>query len=341
MMKEIIERLPKTELLSDTIFNNLVKSLVDYENNHYQLAALITILTIYKISTKQLITLITSFRHQPLYTFSGASEIPVIDIVGTGGDGANSLNISTTTSLIVAAAGIKVAKHGNRSISSKCGSADLLEAWGVPLTNNDNNQLVACLEKVGITFFLASEFSPLMKRLSPIRKNLGFRTCFNNLGPFLNPFNLNHILLGVAETGFMLTAINILKEMGYKKAMVVHCGGLDELTTLTTNEYYFLEDNQISYHRLEPEQLGFTRGTLSDLQGGDANYNGHILKKLLQGKLEEINKTLLETIILNVAASLYLVNKVSSINDGCVLAEQIIKSGGGYEKLIEWTQFKI
>lgn len=289
--------------------------------------------------TDNLFLLLNQIR-QPLFnTLGSQSSQPVIDIVGTGGDGANTLNISTVSSIIVASSGIKVAKHGNRSISSKCGSADLLEAWGIKLTH-EVDYLLNCLDQVGITFFLATHFNPTFGLLGPVRKKLGFPTCFNKLGPFLNPCQLTHTLIGVADPDFLKPAICLLQKQGYQRAAVVHCCGLDELTTIGENQYYLLDQGKISYHTLDPTELGFSLGNLKDLQGNYAETNKIVLGHLLEGKHQDLKTTLLETIILNVGFVLYLVGKTDSLLAGCQLARQYTLSGQGGKLLAKWKGYQ-
>lgn len=337
-MKKILQKLIANNKLEDDDLKKIILYLEDSNSEDIVISSFISLLKAKGINTDEFILLVKHFRPQPLLKLKTSLDRPVIDIVGTGGDGANTLNISTTSAIITAACGVKVAKHGNRSVSSKCGSADLLDKWGISLDCNKES-LMNCLSRVGITFLSAPHFNPLMKRVAPIRKALGFPSCFNYLGPFLNPCQLSHILLGVADIEFMETAIMTLKEQGFKRAMVVNCCGLDELATIGKNEYYELTNGLITRSTLDPLDYGFAIGELSDLMGDDVEYNSQVLEDVLKAIKTDENLVLRETLILNSGCALYLVDKCPTIKAGCEMARQLLDSSLAYDKLVEWRNY--
>ncbi|MEX1375937.1 MAG: bifunctional anthranilate synthase component II/anthranilate phosphoribosyltransferase [Eubacteriales bacterium] len=246
-----------------------------------------------------------------------------LDTCGTGGDKLGTFNISTAVAFIAAAAGIKVAKHGNRSISSKCGSADVLEKLGVNISLSPE-QTKECVDECGIGFFFAPTFHKAMKHVMGVRRTLGYRTMFNILGPLANPASANGQVLGVFEESLSEPMANVLKNLGVERAMVVHGrDGLDELSTTDTTFVAELKDGIIKTYEISPDQFGFKKAAIKDLIGGDAETNAQIVLDLLSGK-EKGPK--LDILLLNAGAALYIGKKADSIEDGIRLAKEIIKS---------------
>ena len=335
-MKKTLASLLKKTHQSSHYLHNIIDAIRQNTISDIEIASFISLLTAKGVDLSELFYLITELRPSPLIELTYPS--PTIDIVGTGGDGSNTLNISTVSSILVASHGIKVAKHGNRSVSSKCGSADLLLNWGIPLTA-DTPHLLRCLEATDITFFSAPHYNPIMKKIGPIRKTLGFPTCFNKLGPFITPYNVTTILLGVADPLFLADAVSLLQLQGFNRAIVVHCCGLDEFTTIGRNEYYELDNGIASHHYISPNDVGFKEGKLEDLIGDDADFNKKVLTTLLKGDTTTISSTLVDTICLNVGVALYLVGEAKNIKDGCYKAKINLLEGNGYKKLVEWQEF--
>ncbi len=247
-----------------------------------------------------------------------------LDFVGTGGDATYSFNISTTSSFVVAAAGIPVAKHGNRSISSKSGAGDVLEALGVNISA-DPDVVQKCVEEVGIGFMFAPHFNPAMKYVGPVRKELGFRTIFNILGPLSNPSRAKTMLVGVYNPMLTEVIAGAMMNMGVARALVVSGkDNMDEITLTGPSVVSEIKDGAVSTYTITPEQFGFTSCALEDLQGGDGTVNAQITRDILSGKEKGPKR---DIVLLNAGAALYLGGKANDIAAGIRLAEEILDSG--------------
>lgn len=258
----------------------------------------------------------------------------VFEIVGTGGDNANSFNISTTSALIAAAGGMKVAKHGNRAASSKCGTADCLEALGVNI-NQEPEKCIELLKEVGMCFFFAQKYHSSMKYVGPIRKELGFRTVFNILGPLTNPGRPSMQLLGVYDDYLVIPLAQVLISLGIKRGMVVYGKDkLDEISLSADTEVCEINDGWYKSYVIKPEDYGFEKCSKEDLKGGDPNENAEIVRKIFSGeKGPKRNATLL-----NAGASLYIGGKANDMKEGIRLAEEIIDSGKAMETLNKFIE---
>ena len=262
-------------------------------------------------------------------------EVDALEIVGTGGDKANTFNISTASAIIVAAAGVPVAKHGNRSVTSKCGAADVLEQLGVKIDLTPN-QAVALLERIGICFLFAQKYHTGMKHVAPIRKELGMPTIFNILGPLTNPAGAKMELLGVYDKKLLEPLAQTLCNLGVKSGMVVYGeDGLDEMTTTGITYVCEVRDGWVKKYELTPEQFGLARVKKADLEGGTPEENAKILTDILNGSEEP--KT--DIVLLNVAAALYIAGKADSIEAGMVIAKETITSGAARQKLNAFIQY--
>ena len=255
----------------------------------------------------------------------------VVDTCGTGGDHHGTFNISTISALITAAAGVPVAKHGNRSVSSKCGSADVLEKLGIHLSLTQE-QAGKCLDMIGIVFLFAPGFHPAMKHAIGPRREIGARTIFNVMGPLTNPANSKRQLLGVYDRKLTGIMASVLKELGSEHVMVVHGrDGLDEITTTDITDVTELKDNEIKNYTINPEDHGIPRATLEDLAGGDADVNAGIVRDILSGgKGAKRDITLL-----NAGAAIMVGGKAKDIKEGITIAAQTIDSGAASKKLEE------
>lgn len=247
-----------------------------------------------------------------------------LDFVGTGGDSTYSFNISTTSSFVVAAAGIPVAKHGNRSISSKSGAGDVLEALGVNISA-DPDVVQKCVEEVGIGFMFAPHFNPAMKYVGPVRKELGFRTIFNVLGPLSNPSRAKTMLVGVYNPMLTEVIAGAMMNMGVERALVVSGDdNMDEITLTGPSVISEIKDGKVSTYSITPEQFGFQCCSLKDLQGGDGAINAQITRDVLSGKENGAKR---DIVLLNAGAALYVGGKANDITEGIKLAEEILDSG--------------
>lgn len=253
----------------------------------------------------------------------------IFEIVGTGGDNAQSFNISTTSALVAAAGGMKVAKHGNRAASSLCGTADCLEALGVNI-QQEPEKCVELLEKAGMCFFFAQKYHSSMKYVGAIRKELGFRTVFNILGPLTNPGSPKMQLLGVYDEYLVEPLAQVLISLGVKNGMVVYgMDKLDEISMSAPTKVCEFKDGWFKTYTITPEDFGLKRCTKEELKGGTPEENAKITRAILKG--EKGPKR--DAVLMNAGASLYIGGKAASIADGIKLAGELIDSGAAYETL--------
>ena len=256
----------------------------------------------------------------------------VLEIVGTGGDHSGSINISTTAAIIAAAAGVKIAKHGNRAASSKSGTADCLEALGVNISI-DPDKATELLDKIGICFLFAQRYHTSMKYVGSIRKELGIRTVFNILGPFTNPAHPNRILLGVYDEYLLEPIAKVLTNLGVKRGMVAYGqDGFDEISISAPTSICEFKDGSYQRYVIQPEDFGFKRASKSDVQGGSPEENAEITRQILNGS--QGAKT--DIVLLNAGAAIYIGDKASKIADGIEIARQMISSGAANRKLEEF-----
>lgn len=256
-------------------------------------------------------------------------QTDVLDIVGTGGDELFSFNISTVSSFVAAAGGVPVAKHGNRSVSSKCGSADMLEALGVNITLTAE-QSERVLAKTGMCFMLAQVYHSAMKHVAHVRRELGVRTIFNILGPLANPAGANLQLLGVYDENLVEPLASVLNNLGVKRAMVVHGhDGLDEITLTGASTICEVADGRLNSYFITPEQFGLERCRLSDLVGGGPQENALIARQILSG--EKGPKR--DTVVLNAACCLYMGKNDVTMRECVRLAQELLDDGKAMEKL--------
>jgi len=258
-------------------------------------------------------------------------EDVVLDTCGTGGDIKHTFNISTISALVAAGCGLVVAKHGNRAVSSLCGSADLLEALGVNI-NIDEKKVEECLKTVGIGFLFAQNLHPAMKYAAGVRKELGLRTIFNLLGPLTNPAFATHQLLGVYDPKLLIVLAKVLSNLGVKHGLVVHgLDGLDEITTTTFTKICELKNKKLRSYKISPSDFGIKKSRLKDLEGGSAQDSARITLEILQGKKGPKR----DIVLLNSGCAIYTADKAGSIKEGIELARQSIDSGSALRKLEE------
>lgn len=260
-----------------------------------------------------------------------STSTPVLDIVGIGGDGINTFNISTTAAFIISGAGIKVAKHGNRAASSMCGSADVLEALGIKIDLNAE-QVKICIEQIGIGFMFAPVFHPAMKFVAPSRREIGIRTVFNILGPLTNPASAQYQLIGVPEIGLGDKIISALCHMDIKHALVVHgLDGMDEMSISGDSVIWELKDKEIIKfrHTVSPREMGLEQVSLQAVKGGAAEENALTLRAILSGAKGPKR----DVVLLNAAAALMVADKIDTIAEGISLAAEIIDNGLALNKL--------
>ncbi len=261
-------------------------------------------------------------------------EEPIFDIVGTGGDGAHTFNISTAGAFVIAGTGRKVAKHGNRAASSRCGSADVLDELGVQV-DLEPQAVAECIQEIGIGFMFAPRFHPAMKHAIGPRRELGQRSIFNLLGPLTNPANASHMLLGVYDPELTEPIANVLSALGGKAAMVLNGhGGIDELATSGPNKVSHLRNGEVRTYDLDPEQLGMPRSDLESLRGGDPPENAQIILDLFQGKDTGPKR---DVLLLNAGAAVAV--ESGDLAAGIDEARQSLESGKALEKLEQFIEF--
>lgn len=259
----------------------------------------------------------------------------VLEIVGTGGDGAKSFNISTTSSIIIAAGGVKVAKHGNRAASSLSGAADVLESLGVNIRLSPE-KAVELLDKVGICFLFAQTYHSAMKYVGPVRKELGIRTIFNILGPLTNPASANMQVMGVFDKSLVEPMARVLHNLGVNKGMIVYgMDKLDEISASAPTAVCEIAGDDFKCYEIKPEDFGMTPCQKSDIVGGTPQENAQITLNILTGK-EQGGK--LNAVLLNAGAGLYVGGKAATLSEGVALAKELVASGKAYAKLQEFIE---
>lgn len=267
-----------------------------------------------------------------------SSERPTLDIVGTGGDGANTVNLSTAAAVVAASCGALVAKHGNRSVSSRSGSADVLEELGVPMLKA--HAVGECLEQAQIAFMFAPNFHPAMRHVAPVRKAIGIRSVFNILGPLLNPAGCTRVVIGVYKPELLETFGEVLLALGVEHGLVVHCAGLDELNSIGAADVVEVRqgaETPLRRYELRPEDVGVPAVTLEELRGGDAAENAAILREVFSGGAA-CDGPVGNTIAYNAGAGLYVYGLADSIKSGYELAKKQLASGKALETLDKWAQ---
>lgn len=254
----------------------------------------------------------------PLSTSEG-----LCDTCGTGGDGKDTINVSTLAALVAASAGVRVVKHGNRAASSRCGSADLLEALGVNLDASPA-QVARSVDELGFGFCFAPRFHPAMKAVAAIRKELGIRTIFNLIGPLANPAPLTFQLVGVSEARFMRPIAEALARLGIRHGMVVRgCDGVDEVTTTDETEFIEVDRGRLTEGRWDPERLGVPRATPADLRGGDAQHNAWIAREILAGTRSAAH----DLVMVNAGYAIYVARQAQTIAEGVEKARDALAEG--------------
>ena len=329
MIKEAIISLSKREDLSYDTARAVMDEIMTGEASPVQMSAYLTALSLKGETIDEITASAFGMRSHCVRLLH---NVDALEIVGTGGDHANTFNISTTAALIIAATGVPVAKHGNRSASSKCGSADVLEALGVNI-NIAPEKSAELLHKIGICFLFAQNYHIAMKYVAPVRRELGIRTVFNILGPLTNPAGANMELMGVFDRELVEPLAKVLMNLGVKNAMVVHgIDGLDEISMSAPTLLCEVKDGWVRTYEITPEEFGFERCTKEDLVGGVPEENAAIIRAVLGGeKGPKRNASLL-----NAAAALYITGKYASIGDAVRVAAETIDSGKALAKLDEF-----
>lgn len=332
MIKEAIHQVVMGNDLDRETAVQAMREIMSGEATPDQIAAFITALRMKGETIEEITACAMGMREKGVVM---PTEGEVMEIVGTGGDEVGTFNISTTAAFVIAAAGVPIAKHGNRSVSSQSGAADVLERLGVNIRLTPE-QCAEVLKKCGMSFMFAQVYHPAMKYAGPVRKDIGIRTVFNILGPLTNPAKATMQLMGVYDDKLVEPLAQVLMNLGVNKGMVV-CGAskLDEATISGKNLVCEIKDGKLNTFELNPEDYGFAICTLEDLIGGTPEENAQITKDILTGKLKGAKR---EVVILNTALCLCIAEKVGSFHEGIVLANEIIDSGKAEQQLEDFIK---
>ena len=332
MIKEAIIKLSKKQDLAYAEAEAVMDEIMSGQATPVQMSAYLTALSL-KGETIDEIT--ASAAGMRAHCIKLLHNLDVLEIVGTGGDGSNSFNISTTSSLVIAAGGVPVAKHGNRAASSKSGAADVLEALGVKITLTPECS-AEILKKINICFLFAQNYHIAMKYVAPIRKELGIRTVFNILGPLSNPAGANMELMGVYDQSLVEPLAQVMANLGVNRGMVVYGqDSLDEISMCAPTSVCEIRDGKFTSYEITPEQFGYERCEKGALTGGTPAENAEITKAILKGEEKGPKR---QAVCLNAGAALYIAGKAASIEEGMKLAESLIDSGAALKKLEEFVE---
>lgn len=337
---DILQQLLDRESLSIAQASMLMRGWLDDEIPPVLSGAILVALQTKGISAAELAGMATVLQSLAQSSVASGTHdrlaFPVIDTCGTGGDGASTFNISTAVAFVAAAAGVRVAKHGNRSASSRVGSADVLEALGVNLAASPD-RIQAAISEVGITFLFAPGWHPALKVIAPMRRLLKVRTVFNLLGPLVNPMHPSGQVIGVFNASLLESIAEALKLLGKESAIVLHGrerldeAGLGDLTDLAV-----LNQGQIELTSINPEEFGLQKAAIVALQGGDVEVNAEILRSVLQGKGTQAQQ---DAVALNAALALRVGQAVESYQQGVDRAREVIASGAAWDKLNQLVEF--
>lgn len=332
MIKEAIIKLTNKENLSYEEAKAVMNEIMSGEASDVQKSAYLTALTMKGETIDEITGSAEEMRNHAVQL---SHEGDVLEIVGTGGDKSDSFNISTTSSLVIASAGVPVAKHGNRAASSKSGAADVLESLGVNITISPRKS-AELLQNIGICFLFAQSYHTAMKYVGPIRKELGIRTIFNILGPLANPASANLQVMGVYDESLVEPLAKVLSNLGVKRALVVYGQDrLDEISASAETSVCEVKDGTFKSYTISPEQFGLIRCKKEELTGGTSDENAAITKAVLAGE-QGARRT---AVVLNAGAGLYVAGKADSIEAGVRLAEELIDSGKAEKKLEEFVKY--
>jgi anthranilate phosphoribosyltransferase len=331
MLKNQIEKLIQGQDLSLKETEAAINIILENKANVPQIAAFLTLLHSKKETVDEMLGIISAARKNML-----PINVPgdLLDIVGTGGDKANTVNISTAAAIVIACFGVKVAKHGNRAVSSQCGSADVLQKLGVKIDLTPE-QVAHSINTVGIGFCFSPNFHPTMQQLRVVRKELNIPTSFNLLGPLLNPARTQYNLIGVYSKKLLELMAELFFQLGVEHALIVNGNGLDELSCLGPVDAIAVTRSGKTPMVIDPQKLGLRSCTLSELQGGDADKNARLLIDALSGKQDN---ALTQTILLNAAVGLWLYGKFTSIELALTAAHKKLTEGAAAHLLEQWIE---
>ena len=330
-----IKKLSSKEVLTEDEVRAVINQIMRGEATSAQIGGFLIGLRVNGETPAQILGAVKALRDN-LIPVKIEDTAHLIDTCGTGGDGAKTFNISTAVAIIAASGGAKVAKHGNRAVSSKSGSADVLTELGIKI-DFDEIQSKKIIEENGMAFLFAPKYNGAMKNVAKERKELGTRTIFNLIGPLSNPAPLTGQLMGVYDGALIEIAGEVLLNLGIERAMVVYGDdGLDEITTTTTTNVCEVKDGKITTYKLDSEKLGFKKATLEDLKGGEAKENSEIILSVLKGEKGAPR----DIVIINSGAALYVAKLADSLEEGIKKAIELVDSGAAYKKYEELASLK-
>ncbi|OGL39128.1 MAG: anthranilate phosphoribosyltransferase [Candidatus Schekmanbacteria bacterium GWA2_38_11] len=333
MIREAIAKLAEGKDLSEEESSGAIKEILEGKGTSAQIAAFIMGLRVKGEKIPEILGGAKAIRKMAL-TLKIKAETAV-DTCGTGGDGANTFNISTAAAFVVAGAGVTVAKHGNRAVSSHCGSADILRELGVNIDLSPD-KVARCIDEIGIGFLFAPLFHSAMQYAAGPRREIGIRSIFNILGPLTNPAEVKSQVLGVYDKKLTAPLAHVLGQLGARRSFVV-CGldGLDEITITDATQISEFYNGEVKTYQITPEEFGLKRSSLDELAGGDAFYNKEILIRILKGAKNAKR----DIVLINASAALVASEKAKDFKDGILLAEESIDSGKAYKKLESLIEF--
>jgi anthranilate phosphoribosyltransferase len=336
MIKEAINKISIKENLTEKEARTVINEIIKKEATSAQIGAFLLGLKVKGETIEEILGAVKALRDNMIKIENLNNEV-LIDTCGTGGDGGKTFNISTTCAIIAASAGIKVAKHGNRAISSKSGSFDVLKELGIETSLNKEESEIDIRDK-GMSFLFAPNYHKAMKNVANERNELKVRTIFNLVGPMSNPAPLTGQLLGVYDGNLIEMVAEVLLNLGLKRALVVYGDdGLDEITTTTTTSICEVNNGRILKYKITPEDFDINKSSLKDIGGGDAKENSKIIIDILQG----VRGPKRDIVLINSAAALYVGEVVDSIKEGVKVASQLIDSGVAYKKYKELSNIYV
>lgn len=332
VIEEAIKKLGAREILTEDNVRDVINQIMKGEATSCQIGGFLMGLRVNGETPEQILGAVKALRDN-FTPVKIKNPQHLIDTCGTGGDGGKTFNISTAVAIVAASGGAKVAKHGNRAVSSRSGSADVLAELNIK-TDYSKEESAKVIQEKGMAFLFAPQYNGAMKNVAKERKELGTRTLFNMIGPLSNPAPLTGQLMGIYDGNLLESAGMVLKNLGLHRALIVHGDdGLDEITTTTTTSVCELKDGNLKMYKINPEEYGITLANTEEIKGGTPKENAEIIKEVLKGKMGPQR----DIVVLNSAAALYAAEIVDSLNEGINKAKELIDSKKAYEKYKELT----
>mmetsp|Transcript_12377 Transcript_12377/g.16055 ORF Transcript_12377/g.16055 Transcript_12377/m.16055 type:complete len:344 (+) Transcript_12377:154-1185(+) len=332
LMPEALTQLIERKNLSAETTENVMELIASGQADPVQTSAFLVLLAAKGETVDEVKSMVKVMRK---HATNVSIPFPVVDVVGTGGDGFHTVNISTSAAILAAACGAKVAKHGSTSVSSKSGSSDVLQKLGIAMCGPEN--ISSCVEKAGIGFMFAPKFHPAMKYVVPVRKALKVRTVFNIMGPLLNPAGAQRLMLGVYKPELLDLYGNVLHSLGVEHALVVHGSGMDELNTLgPVQAVEITPEIGVRKITIDPQEMGLTKCSIDDLKGGGPEENAAIIRNLFTGG-DNAKGGLADTIALNAGAVLYVYGTAKSVKEGYDIAIDQLRKGAALKVLDDFV----